>query len=238
MQAPGDLLVRQAAGDETHHLELTCAEAARGVAARSRGAERERHRLVHAETPSFRPDALGVVADSPLERVPDAFRPRSVQRREVAADASTDRVAGRGDAERVLRILPTDDAGTRAVIGADDHRARAQPYASRVLTIAAVVLALTVIPSPWNAVAVAGAFAVDVAETVVFLRWSRRRRSVVGSEALVGRTAVAVSPLAPRGQVKVDGELWLAAADTRVEPGDEVVVTGVDGLLLRVETRT
>lgn len=107
-----------------------------------------------------------------------------------------------------------------------------------MLTIAAVVLALTVIPSPWNAVAVAGAFAVDVAETVVFLRWSRRRRSVVGSEALVGRTAVAVSPLAPRGQVKVDGELWLAAADTRVEPGDEVVVTGVDGLLLRVETRT
>ncbi len=81
----------------------------------------------------------------------------------------------------------------------------------------------------------AGALAVDVVETVVFVRWSRRRRSVVGAEALVGRTAVAVSALSPRGQVKLDGELWLASSDVVLAPGEEVLVTGVDGLLLRVE---
>ena len=106
-----------------------------------------------------------------------------------------------------------------------------------MLTIAAVVLALTVIPTPWNVVAVVGAVAIDVVETVVFVRWSRRRRSFVGAEALVGRRAVVVRALAPQGQVKLDGELWLAEANTSVEPGTEVVIRGVDGLLLRVEPR-
>ena len=130
---------------------------------------------------------------------------------------------------------PALDLDTRVAIGADDPRACTQPYASRVLTIAAVVLALTVIPSPWNVLAVAGALAVDIVETIVFVRWSRRRRSFVGAEALVGRTAVVVRALAPQGQVKLDGELWLASAETWLDPGEEVVVTEVDGLLLRVE---
>jgi membrane-bound serine protease (ClpP class) len=104
-----------------------------------------------------------------------------------------------------------------------------------VLTIIAVVLALTVIPSPWGVVTVLGAFAIDVAETVFFVRWSKRRRAAVGVETLVGRSGVVVRALTPRGQVKVDGEVWEARAAYDLLPGDEVVVARIDGLVLDVE---
>ena len=73
------------------------------------------------------------------------------------------------------------------------------------------------------------------AETWFFVRWSKRRRSTVGVETLVGRTAVVVRALTPRGQVKVDGEVWEARSEYQLAPGEEVVVTGVDGLVLDVE---
>ena len=106
-----------------------------------------------------------------------------------------------------------------------------------MLTIVAVVLALTVLPSPWGLVAVVGAALIDVGETWFFVRWSKRRRATVGIETLVGRTAVVVRALTPRGQVKVDGEVWEARSEYHLAPGEEVVVTHVDGLVLDVEPR-
>jgi membrane protein implicated in regulation of membrane protease activity len=103
-----------------------------------------------------------------------------------------------------------------------------------VLTIVAVVLALTVLPSPWGWIAVLGAFAIDVAETVFFVKWSKRRRATVGVETLVGRRAIVVRALAPRGQVRLAGEIWEARAAGHVPPGVEVTVTAVDGLVLDV----
>ena len=41
--------------------------------------------------------------------------------------------------------------------------------------------------------------------------------------------------LTPGGQVKLDGEVWEARSDVHLEPGREVVVTGLDGLVLDVE---
>jgi membrane protein implicated in regulation of membrane protease activity len=97
------------------------------------------------------------------------------------------------------------------------------------------VLALTVLPSPWGVVAIVVAFAIDAAETTFFVRWSKRRRATVGVQTFVGRTAVVVRPLTPRGQVKLDGEVWEARGPAGLLPGDEAVVTGVDGLVLEVE---
>ena len=107
-----------------------------------------------------------------------------------------------------------------------------------MLTIVAVLLALTVLPSPWGVVAIVVGFAIDAGETAFFVRWSKRRRATVGVETLVGRTAVVVRPLTPRGQVKLDGEVWEAHGPTGLVPGEEVVVTAVVGLLLEVEPAT
>jgi hypothetical protein len=61
-----------------------------------------------------------------------------------------------------------------------------------MLTIVAIVLALTVLPSPWGAVAVIGAFAIDAAEATFFVRWSKRRRATVGAVSVIGRRDVVV----------------------------------------------
>lgn len=103
-----------------------------------------------------------------------------------------------------------------------------------MITVVALVLSLLFLPSPWDLVVPIAAAAVDVVETGLFLWWSKRRRAAVGVEALVGRRAVAVARLDPGGQVKLDGELWQARADAVVEPGGEVLVERVDGLVLHV----
>jgi membrane-bound serine protease (ClpP class) len=67
---------------------------------------------------------------------------------------------------------------------------------------------------------------------------AQKPRSVTGREGLVGRTAVARGRLDPEGWVLAAGELWRAVAeDGSVEEGEEVVVTKVEGLRLRVRRR-
>ncbi len=64
---------------------------------------------------------------------------------------------------------------------------------------------------------------------------THRTRQQTGREAMVGKVAVARTPLDPTGTVFVHGERWEATVDEgRVEPGEEVVITEVDGLRLRV----
>jgi membrane protein implicated in regulation of membrane protease activity len=103
-----------------------------------------------------------------------------------------------------------------------------------MLTFFALILAFTVIPSPWGAALVLGAIVMDVVETRLLLRWSHRRRSLVGVAGLIGRRAVAVSRIAPTGQVRVDGELWSAVSTAEIEPGEPVYIREVEGLLLTV----
>lgn len=104
-----------------------------------------------------------------------------------------------------------------------------------MLTAIAIVLAIFVLPFPWGLAAVGLGAALDLGETLAFWGWSRRRRARVGVETLVGRTAVAIGQIAPEGQVKLDGELWQARAQTAIESGEEVVVRAVEGLTLVVE---
>jgi membrane protein implicated in regulation of membrane protease activity len=108
-----------------------------------------------------------------------------------------------------------------------------------VITLVALVVALLFLSPPWSYAVVAGAAIVDVAESGVFLWWSRRRRrrttAAVGVESLVGRVGTVTTPLAPDGQVRVNGELWAARSTHRVERGARVVVRAVNGLVLLVE---
>ena len=110
-----------------------------------------------------------------------------------------------------------------------------------MLTLIALVIALLFLDSPWNVVIVAVALAIDVAELVLFVWWSRRRRSqgppAVGTETLVGRRGIALARIAPaaNGQVRVEGEIWQARVRVTVERGSGIVVRAVDGLVLDVE---
>ena len=104
-----------------------------------------------------------------------------------------------------------------------------------MLFLIALALAIFVLPSPWGVVAVACALVIDVIEVGVGLWYSKRRRSSVGSQTLVGLTGVAIGDLRPDGQVRVEGEIWRARCEDGCDAGAAVIVRAVDGLTLQVE---
>ncbi len=70
---------------------------------------------------------------------------------------------------------------------------------------------------------------------IVLVIWAvvraHRRRATTGYEGLLGRVAVAQTPLDPEGMVFIEGERWKAIAEGgKVEPGEEVIITKVEGL--------
>ncbi len=67
---------------------------------------------------------------------------------------------------------------------------------------------------------------------------AQRRRVNTGAAGMVGKRAVAIERLAPAGWVRIGDERWSAVAAHDVEVGQEVEITGMDGLTLRVRPVT
>lgn len=81
----------------------------------------------------------------------------------------------------------------------------------------------------------AAAFVIFVVQRVVL---AHRRRVGAGREELVGRTAEVEVTLEPKGVVLVEGELWTAISEKgKLERGEEVIITKVDGLKLYVKKK-
>jgi membrane-bound ClpP family serine protease len=60
-------------------------------------------------------------------------------------------------------------------------------------------------------------------------------RPAGGMISMVGMTGRAAGPLLPDGMVNISGELWKATSmDGKIKSGEEVVVTGEEGLKLKV----
>jgi membrane-bound serine protease (ClpP class) len=104
-----------------------------------------------------------------------------------------------------------------------------------MLLLGAILLAVFVLPDQWDLPVILLAAVAEIAETGFWLWYSRRRRVQMGPETLVGATGTVVTPCAPVGQVRVQGELWRARCDAGAQPGEEVRVLELDGLLLVVE---
>jgi membrane-bound serine protease (ClpP class) len=87
-----------------------------------------------------------------------------------------------------------------------------------------------------------------VALTVLFFLFAigmalkaQRRKPATGKEALVGERGIALTKFEPAsngwatGQVRVHGEIWKAISQDAINPNEEIVVRGVEGLTLKVE---
>jgi len=76
------------------------------------------------------------------------------------------------------------------------------------------------------------AFAIFVIGAIVR---GQRRRKATGAEGMIGKMAIAKTPLDPTGTVLTQGELWTAVSEGgRVAPGEEVIITKVEELKLWV----
>ncbi|MFC1915354.1 nodulation protein NfeD [Chloroflexota bacterium] len=64
---------------------------------------------------------------------------------------------------------------------------------------------------------------------------AHRKQASTGKEDLIGKRAIVKEALDPEGMIFYKGERWTAISDkSRVEPGEEVIITEVDGLTLHV----
>jgi membrane protein implicated in regulation of membrane protease activity len=104
-----------------------------------------------------------------------------------------------------------------------------------LLLVVAILLAVFVLEEPWTWLVVLVGATIELGEATLFIRWSKRRKSVVGVEALLGQRALVAAECRPLGQVRVVGELWQARCDPGADIGDEVIVKALDGLTLVVE---
>jgi membrane-bound serine protease (ClpP class) len=87
----------------------------------------------------------------------------------------------------------------------------------------------------WAIVLIAIIVAIILAFVILWSVRAHQRKVASGREELVGRTAVVEIALEPKGVVLVEGERWTAITDSgRVEPEEEVIITKVEGLKLRV----
>jgi membrane-bound serine protease (ClpP class) len=147
-----------------------------------------------------------------------------------------------------LNLLPVRYTSLALIVGAIilmvlEAKFPSHGILASVGTIALVLGTLTLVagPIPEMRVQLATAIATGLAfglitTFLVRIAWRARQNKVqIGPEALVGAVGVAQQELAPRGQIIVHGELWLAESDAPVAPGESVRVRSVDGLKLLVE---
>jgi membrane-bound serine protease (ClpP class) len=106
------------------------------------------------------------------------------------------------------------------------------------LTFGTLTLVAAPVPemgiSPVVAFSVSAAFGVITVFLVRLAVRARRMKSKLGIDALIGRIAKAMEPLAPEGHVLVEGEIWQAVASEPVAAGVLLRVVGHEEYLLRV----
>ena len=79
---------------------------------------------------------------------------------------------------------------------------------------------------------------VAIASLAITIIWgirAHRQQVSAGREDLVGKAAEVKTVMNPKGTVFIQGERWTAILEGgHVEPGEEVIITKVDGLKLWV----
>lgn len=106
------------------------------------------------------------------------------------------------------------------------------------LTFGTLTLVAAPVPemavAPWVAIAVSLGFGVITVFLVRLAVRARRRKALIGADAMVGAHAIAMEQLTPEGHVLVEGEIWRAVSDAPVEKGTRLRVVSHEQHLLRV----
>lgn len=103
-----------------------------------------------------------------------------------------------------------------------------------VALLISIIIALF-LPFPWNFVLLLCGLSVEVLEVIWGRRLVKRWRPQTGAEAMIGMQAEVVTACRPRGQVRVNGELWEATCEAGLDAGETAIVQRLDGLTLVVD---
>ena len=88
---------------------------------------------------------------------------------------------------------------------------------------------------PWVIVLIILCIIAFLAVAVIWGIRAHRFKIGAGKEEMIGKIAVITTALDPKGMAFVEGEQWTAISEEgRIEPGEEVTITKVDGLKIYV----
>jgi membrane-bound serine protease (ClpP class) len=106
------------------------------------------------------------------------------------------------------------------------------------LTFGTLTLVAAPVPemgvTPWVAIAISVAFGGITVFLVRLAVRARRRKALIGADAMVGCKATAMEPLAPEGHILVEGEIWRAVAEEPLPKGTSLRVASHEQMLLHV----
>jgi membrane protein implicated in regulation of membrane protease activity len=103
-----------------------------------------------------------------------------------------------------------------------------------VVLVVAILLAVFVLPPSWGALLVISVLVWEFAEKALWLRLIRRYPVAVGPEVLIGQPVTASTVCQPEGRVRLRGETWKARCASGAQPGETLVVEGVERITLIV----
>ncbi|MBN2075928.1 MAG: NfeD family protein [Dehalococcoidales bacterium] len=92
-----------------------------------------------------------------------------------------------------------------------------------------------IVIDPWVIVLIILCIIAFLAITIIWGIRAHRFKIGAGKEEMIGKTALVTTALDPKGTVFVEGEQWTAISEEdRIEPGEEVTISRVDGLKIYV----
>lgn len=87
----------------------------------------------------------------------------------------------------------------------------------------------------WLVILVIVAVVAFIVFVIIYGIRAHQQQVSAGREELIGRVAEVTALMEPKGMVRIEGEQWAAILEKgRAEPGEEVFITKVEGLKLRV----
>ena len=104
-----------------------------------------------------------------------------------------------------------------------------------MILLTGIALAIFVVPDGWQVPVIVGFAALEVVESAITSRISRRAPPKVGVELLDGALGRAITDCRPDGTVRVRGEVWQARCEAGADADQPVRVRGRDRLTLVVE---
>jgi membrane-bound ClpP family serine protease len=104
-----------------------------------------------------------------------------------------------------------------------------------MLLLTAIVLAVFVLPAPWNGLVLVFGLVGETGEVIFGIWYSRRRRAAAGSQRMIGSTVRVIEPCRSRGRISYKGERWDAVCAEGADIDERVRIAALDGLTLVVE---
>lgn len=102
------------------------------------------------------------------------------------------------------------------------------------MALVAGLILFAVLDPPLGIVLLVAGALIEVGEAVFWVRYLRRIRVRTGEEGMIGQRAEVIERCAPRGRVRVRGEIWAADCPEGAEVGEAVRVVAIERLLLTV----